>query len=89
MDLHGLPCHAFRSDYGRVTRKGDAMMSIVSRSRGEMIRIGSDIVVCIVDIKGGQARIGVKAAREVQVHREEMYLGIPPTRNSDRERNEE
>lgn len=65
------------------------MMSIISRSRGEMIRVGSDIVVSIVDIRGGQVRIGVKAAREVQVHREEVYLGISSTRNPDRERNEE
>lgn len=65
------------------------MMSIFSRNRGEMIRVGSDIVVSIVDIKGGQVRIGIKAAREVQVHREEMYLRIPPSRHPDRERNEE
>lgn len=38
--------------------------------------IGDDIEIVIVDIKGDQVKIGVKAPKNVSVHRAEVYKEI-------------
>ncbi len=48
-------------------------MLVLTRRPGESIVIGNDIIVTVVEIKGGQVRIGINAPRDVQVHREEIY----------------
>ncbi len=47
-------------------------MLILTRKMGESLKIGEDIEVTVLGIKGNQVRIGVKAPREVPVHREEV-----------------
>jgi carbon storage regulator len=49
---------------------------IFTRRIGEEIRIGDDIRVRIIDIKGKQVRLGIEAPTEVIVHREEIYQRI-------------
>jgi carbon storage regulator len=49
---------------------------IFTRRLGEEIRIGDDIRIKIIDIKGKQVRLGIEAPPEVIVHREEIYLRI-------------
>lgn len=51
-------------------------MLILARKPGEAIAIGDDIIVRVLEIKGGQVKIGVEAPAEVMVHREEIYLRI-------------
>ena len=48
-------------------------MLVLTRRPGESIVVGSDIVVTVIEIKGGQVRIGIDAPREVDVYREEIY----------------
>ena len=48
-------------------------MLVLTRRPGESIIVGQDIVVTVIEIKGGQVRIGIDAPREVQVHREEIF----------------
>jgi carbon storage regulator len=48
-------------------------MLVLTRRPGESIVVGQDIVVTVIEIKGGQVRIGIDAPREVQVYREEIY----------------
>ena len=51
-------------------------MLTLTRSVGESIRIGEDIEVYVVEVRGGTVRLGFKAPREVTIHREEVYLQI-------------
>ena len=51
-------------------------MLILTRKIGELIKIGDDITVRILDVHGSQVRIGIKAPKEVAVHREEVFYRI-------------
>nr|MBF0221263.1 carbon storage regulator CsrA [Desulfobulbaceae bacterium] len=51
-------------------------MLILTRKIGEAIAIGDDIKVRLLEIKGGQVKIGVEAPNDVAVHREEVFLRI-------------
>ena len=48
-------------------------MLVLTRRPGESIVVGENIVVTVIEIKGGQVRIGIDAPREVDVYREEIY----------------
>jgi len=49
---------------------------ILTRKVGESVAIGDDIQVSVIEIKGSQVKIGIRAPRDVTVHREEIYLKI-------------
>ncbi len=51
-------------------------MLIVTRRVGETVMIGDDITVTELGVKGNQVRVGVKAPRDVAVHREEIFERI-------------
>lgn len=52
-------------------------MLVLSRGEGESIRIGDDVEILILESRhGGRVRIGIKAPRDVPVHREEVYQAI-------------
>lgn len=51
-------------------------MLILTRRVGESVVIGDDVIITVLAIKSGQVRLGVKAPREVAVHREEIYHRI-------------
>lgn len=51
-------------------------MLVLTRRLEETIKIGADITVTILGIKGSQIRIGIEAPKDVQVHREEVFNRI-------------
>ena len=51
-------------------------MLILTRRVGETLMIGSDVAITVLGVKGNQVRIGVKAPKEVAVHREEIFEKI-------------
>lgn len=51
-------------------------MLILTRRVGETITIGDDIRLTVLAAHGSQARVGIKAPKEVAVHREEIYERI-------------
>lgn len=51
-------------------------MLILSRRVGESLKIGDNVEVTILSVKGNQVRIGINAPKDVTVHREEIYTRI-------------
>jgi carbon storage regulator len=51
-------------------------MLVLSRTRDEKIMIGDDIEITVVEVRGDKVRLGIKAPREIPVHREEVYKAI-------------
>lgn len=51
-------------------------MLILTRKIGEAVKIGDDIEVSIIGVKGNQVRLGINAPNDVAVHREEIYERI-------------
>ncbi len=47
-------------------------MLILTRRVGETILIGDNVAVTVLGLKGNQVRIGIKAPKDVSVHREEV-----------------
>jgi carbon storage regulator len=58
-------------------------MLILTRRVGETLIIGDDVIVTVLGIKGNQVRIGVKAPKDVSVHREEIFDRIRSERGED------
>jgi len=42
------------------------------------IRIGDDIELTVVEVRGDQVRLGVEAPKHVSIHRKEIYLQLHP-----------
>lgn len=51
-------------------------MLVLSRRHGESVRIGDDVTVTLLDVKGCTVRLGIAAPKHVPVHREEVYERI-------------
>ena len=51
-------------------------MLVLSRKQREKIVIGDDIEITIEDIRGGKVRVGIKAPRDIAVHRSEVRDAI-------------
>jgi carbon storage regulator len=51
-------------------------MLILTRKGGESLRIGDDVRITVVEIKGNQVRIGIAAPTTMRIYREEIYLQI-------------
>ena len=51
-------------------------MLILTRKVGESLLIGDEVSITILNVRGNQVKIGVKAPKEISVHREEIYQRI-------------
>lgn len=51
-------------------------MLVLSRQRNEVIVIGKDVRVTVVDIRGDKVRLGVEAPKTTPVHRKEIADAI-------------
>lgn len=51
-------------------------MLVLSREPGEDVRIGHDITVRVVEIRGGKVRLAFDAPLDVHIHRSEVYDAI-------------
>lgn len=51
-------------------------MLVLTRKTNESIMIGDNIEIKVLDVRENQVKIGVKAPREITVHRMEVYQAI-------------
>jgi carbon storage regulator len=55
-------------------------MLILTRRPGESVKIGDEITVTVLGVRGNQLRLGFTAPRHVSVHRKEVYERIQAER---------
>ena len=53
-------------------------MLILTRRVGETLTIGDNIEVTVLEVRGGQVRVGVNAPRDVVVNRKEILTRLKP-----------
>lgn len=51
-------------------------MLVISRKSNEAFIIGENIVVRVLEVKNGKARIGIEAPADVSIHRQEVWVRI-------------
>ena len=58
-------------------------MLVLSRRTDESLFIGDDIKITILDVRGGQVRIGITAPEFIKDYREEVYVRMQDTKEKD------
>ena len=56
-------------------------MLVLTRKTGQRIMIGDEIEVAVLSTAGDKVRLGITAAKEVPIYREEVYERIKSERN--------
>jgi len=56
-------------------------MLILTRRVGQTVKIGDDVDVVVLGVKGNQIRIGITAPKNVPVHREEIFERLSQASN--------
>ncbi len=51
-------------------------MLALSRKKGEALVVGNNIEITILEVKGDQIKVGIKAPKEVPIYRKEVYEQI-------------
>ena len=51
-------------------------MLVLTRKLNESIMIGDAVEVTVVEVKGEQVKLGIRAPKDVKVHRKEIYITI-------------
>ncbi|MBS1720754.1 MAG: carbon storage regulator CsrA [Armatimonadetes bacterium] len=51
-------------------------MLVLTRKVGQSIVIGNDIEVVVLEVRGEQVRVGIRAPKNVAVHRKEIFEQI-------------
>lgn len=51
-------------------------MLVLTRKLNQSIKIGDDIEITVLEVRGEQVRIGISAPRDVVVHRKEVFEQI-------------
>jgi carbon storage regulator len=60
---------------GGPPRREDPVL-VLTRRANQSIMIGHEIVVTVLEVRGDQVRLGIKAPRSIDVHREEIFAQL-------------
>ena len=57
-------------------------MLVLTRKQGEEIILPDQgVTICLIEVHGNRARIGVTAPHHIRVYRRELWDRMPPRRN--------
>lgn len=48
----------------------------ITRRAGERVIVGGEVVIEVIEIRGGTVRLGIDAPRSVSIYREEIWLEV-------------
>lgn len=51
-------------------------MLVLTRRPNESITIGEEVEITVVEVRGDQVRLGIRAPRDLAVHRKEVWVQI-------------
>ena len=51
-------------------------MLVLTRKKHEVIHIGDNVTVMVVDVRGDKVRLGISASRDMPIYRAEIYEAI-------------
>src|SRR5207248_8182382 len=57
------------------TTEGEPVL-VLTRRANQSIMIGHEVVVTVLEVRGDQVRLGIKAPRSIDVHREEIFAQL-------------
>ncbi len=63
-------------------------MLVLTRKKNESIVINDNIIVTVIEIRGGKVRLGFDAPKDVPIHRREVYDAIRRSEALDDSRDE-
>ncbi|WP_444906029.1 carbon storage regulator CsrA [Microbulbifer sp. SSSA008] len=55
-------------------------MLVLKRRTGQNLRIGANVSITVLEVKGNQVKIGILAPKSLPVHREEIYIRVQKER---------
>ncbi|WP_444927078.1 carbon storage regulator CsrA [Microbulbifer sp. TRSA002] len=55
-------------------------MLILKCRTGQNLRIGANVSITVLEVKGNQVKIGILAPKSLPVHREEIYIRVQKER---------
>ena len=61
--------------FGILVKRGIKLL-VLSRRRDQTLVIGDNVEVTVLEIKGGQVRLGINAPKAVPVHRGEIHAKV-------------
>ena len=74
---------ALASSHTTAYEAEEGVVLILTRKVGETLVIGDEVEVTVLSMKGNQIRLGVKAPKEVAVHREEIARKLDNSRDNE------
>jgi len=55
---------------------------VLTRHANQSIMIGNEVVVTVLEVRGDQVRLGIRAPREIAVHRDEVFAELQKANRS-------